>query len=240
MLRSVKNFQNYFENFNAAGTLKFLLKNFLRPAFKGMFYYVYILQSQKNNSLYIGYTSNLKKRLKEHNSGLSQATKPLAPYELIFYEAFIPFNFKVDDGKKIYNFLKDRPALNAGFIIGPTIKFIKLCKEMDSFIINKNAFGPDQVALNYFIYQDGVKLLDRKYNFMISNVRDSFVIKDGCFYFKNGEKIVVVHNAGRNWYLRSIINFGYGKNFNQLNFLVYYFKRSFFRFIGFIKSLFSQ
>lgn len=54
-----------------------------------MFYYVYILQSQKNNSLYIGYTSDLQKRFKEHNSGLSQATKPFIPYKLIFYEAFL-------------------------------------------------------------------------------------------------------------------------------------------------------
>ena len=29
------------------------------------------------------------KRFKEHNSGLSQATKPFIPYKLIFYEAFL-------------------------------------------------------------------------------------------------------------------------------------------------------
>lgn len=54
-----------------------------------MFYYVYILQSQKNNSFYIGYTSDLKKRFVEHNSGESKATKPFIPYKLIFYEAFL-------------------------------------------------------------------------------------------------------------------------------------------------------
>ena len=54
-----------------------------------MFYYVYILQSLKNSSLYIGYTSDLRKRLKEHNSGLNQATKSFVPYKLIFYEAFL-------------------------------------------------------------------------------------------------------------------------------------------------------
>lgn len=54
-----------------------------------MFYYIYILQSLKNNSLYIGYTSDLKKRFKEHNSGENQATKPFIPYKLIFYEAFL-------------------------------------------------------------------------------------------------------------------------------------------------------
>lgn len=53
-----------------------------------MFYYIYILQSQKNSSFYIGYTSDLIKRFKEHNAGESQATKPFRPFRLIFYEAF--------------------------------------------------------------------------------------------------------------------------------------------------------
>ena len=51
-------------------------------------YYVYILQSLKNKSLYIGYTADLKKRFKEHNSGKSLATKPFRPYKIVFYEAF--------------------------------------------------------------------------------------------------------------------------------------------------------
>ncbi|MDO8474197.1 MAG: GIY-YIG nuclease family protein [bacterium] len=54
-----------------------------------MFYYVYIIESLKNKSLYIGYTVDLKKRFKEHNDGKSLATKPFRPYKLIFYEAFI-------------------------------------------------------------------------------------------------------------------------------------------------------
>jgi len=54
-----------------------------------MFYYVYILQSLRNGSLYIGYTADLRKRILKHNNGESLATKPFIPYRLIFYEAFI-------------------------------------------------------------------------------------------------------------------------------------------------------
>ncbi len=54
-----------------------------------MFYYTYILESKKNNSLYIGYTSDLKKRFQEHNTGKTLATKRCIPYKLIFYEAFL-------------------------------------------------------------------------------------------------------------------------------------------------------
>ncbi len=52
-----------------------------------MFYYVYILQSIKDRSLYIGFTTDLNKRFKQHNDGESSATKPFRPYKLIFYEA---------------------------------------------------------------------------------------------------------------------------------------------------------
>lgn len=54
-----------------------------------MFFYTYILQSLKDKSLYIGYTVDLRKRVKKHNSGENSATKPHIPYKLIFYEAFL-------------------------------------------------------------------------------------------------------------------------------------------------------
>jgi len=57
-----------------------------------MFYYVYILYSLRFYKLYIGFTKNLVQRVKKHNSGQSQATKPYFPYELIHYEAFLNKN----------------------------------------------------------------------------------------------------------------------------------------------------
>ncbi len=50
-------------------------------------FYVYILQSVKNKELYIGYTSDLKNRIKEHNQGLNFSTKRYTPWEIIYYEA---------------------------------------------------------------------------------------------------------------------------------------------------------
>lgn len=52
-------------------------------------FYVYVLQSrQKWDQLYFGYTTNLKERLKKHNKGLVQSTKPYYPWGLVFYEAY--------------------------------------------------------------------------------------------------------------------------------------------------------
>ncbi|MBU2219255.1 GIY-YIG nuclease family protein [Patescibacteria group bacterium] len=65
-------------------------------------FYNYVLQSVKNDNLYIGYTSNLKKRLKEHNQGLSKSTKPYIPWKLIYYEACL--NEK--DAKRREQYLK--------------------------------------------------------------------------------------------------------------------------------------
>jgi Predicted endonuclease containing a URI domain len=52
-------------------------------------FYVYTLFSLKNKKLYTGFTTDLKKRLKEHAKGLSKATKFRRPFLLIHYEYFI-------------------------------------------------------------------------------------------------------------------------------------------------------
>ncbi|HPJ16638.1 MAG TPA: GIY-YIG nuclease family protein [Candidatus Woesebacteria bacterium] len=53
-------------------------------------YYVYILRSLKrSNWLYKGVTSDLKRRLLEHNSGKNFSTAPYVPLKLIYYEAYL-------------------------------------------------------------------------------------------------------------------------------------------------------
>jgi len=63
-------------------------------------FYVYILQSLKNHCFYIGYTSDLKNRIKKHNNGQNLSTKINRPYKLIFYEAFL--NKKDAKNREIY------------------------------------------------------------------------------------------------------------------------------------------
>ena len=50
-------------------------------------YYVYILQSGKDGNFYVGYTSDLKRRLRLHNEGKVAATKHRRPFKLVYYEA---------------------------------------------------------------------------------------------------------------------------------------------------------
>lgn len=51
-------------------------------------YYFYVLKSTKDGNLYKGFTNNLKRRLDEHNTGLSKSTKGRRPFRLVYYEAF--------------------------------------------------------------------------------------------------------------------------------------------------------
>ncbi len=51
-----------------------------------MFYYVYILLSEKDNQFYTGYTSNLNQRLIFHNDGKVESTKYRRPLKLIYGE----------------------------------------------------------------------------------------------------------------------------------------------------------
>jgi putative endonuclease len=49
-------------------------------------YYIYILQSLKDNKFYIGSTLDVQARLKFHNAGLQRSTKFRIPFKLKYYE----------------------------------------------------------------------------------------------------------------------------------------------------------
>ena len=64
-------------------------------------YYLYILLLS-NGDLYKGITSNLKRRIKEHQLGKVKSTRNKRPLRLIYYEAYL---LKSDAGRR-ENFLK--------------------------------------------------------------------------------------------------------------------------------------
>ncbi|MGB3340007.1 MAG: GIY-YIG nuclease family protein [bacterium] len=51
-------------------------------------YYVYILRSMKNDSIYIGCTGDITKRFDEHIKGLNRSTLRMLPLEIIYVEVF--------------------------------------------------------------------------------------------------------------------------------------------------------
>ena len=52
-----------------------------------MFYFTYVLLSEKDGKLYTGYTRQLQKRLNQHNAGLNLSPKGRGPFTLIYFEA---------------------------------------------------------------------------------------------------------------------------------------------------------
>ena len=64
--------------------------------------YVYVLHSEADHGLYIGYSANLRRRIAEHQEGLAFATSFRGPWRLIYYEAYI----EVEDAHGRERFLK--------------------------------------------------------------------------------------------------------------------------------------
>ncbi len=50
------------------------------------YYYVYVLLSEKDNQFYTGYTSDLERRLREHNEGKVASTRRRRPFRLVYWE----------------------------------------------------------------------------------------------------------------------------------------------------------
>lgn len=52
-----------------------------------MYYFTYVLISEKDGKLYTGCTHRLKERVQEHNQGKCRSTKGRGPFKLIYFEA---------------------------------------------------------------------------------------------------------------------------------------------------------
>lgn len=89
-------------------------------------YYFYTLRFKKNGKLYKGFTSDLKRRLREHQAGNSKFTSLNGLFDLVFYEAYLDERdaraaeryFKTGHGRevlkdKLKNYLSDL-SLNKG------------------------------------------------------------------------------------------------------------------------------
>jgi putative endonuclease len=51
-------------------------------------FYVYVLRSESDCGFYIGFSTNLRTRVLQHQNGESFATKSRGPWKLIYYEAY--------------------------------------------------------------------------------------------------------------------------------------------------------
>lgn len=82
-------------------------------------YYVYVLQSLRNDKFYIGYTRDLRRRIEEHKSGKSHTTKRMLPIRLIFYESYLN---KTDAIRREYYFKTSKGKTSLRLMLKETLK----------------------------------------------------------------------------------------------------------------------
>jgi putative endonuclease len=51
-------------------------------------YLVYVIRSIKDGRFYVGITNDIKRRIKEHNSGKTKSTKGFIPWQVVLTESF--------------------------------------------------------------------------------------------------------------------------------------------------------
>lgn len=83
-------------------------------------FYVYIIKSQKDDSLYKGKTDDLRERFHAHNSGKVKSTKSYRPWTLIYYEAFTN---KLDAAREEAFLKSGKGRERLKFLLKETLKF---------------------------------------------------------------------------------------------------------------------
>ena len=77
------------------------------------FYYTYVLLSELDHKFYIGFTTDVPKRLEQHNSGQNISTANRRPFVLIYFEGHLSRTdalrresyFKTTSGKRTLNLM---------------------------------------------------------------------------------------------------------------------------------------
>ena len=64
-------------------------------------FYTYVLLSEKDNKLYVGWTEDLKQRLEDHNRGSVESTRHRRPFNCIYYEACVGRKDAIDREKQL-------------------------------------------------------------------------------------------------------------------------------------------
>jgi putative endonuclease len=87
------------------------------------FYFTYVLQSLKDDNLYIGWTNDLKNRYEKHKNRQVKSTKNRQPLKLIYYEACLSKEMAIKREKYFKTgfcrrFLKNRLAGSRGGRVG--------------------------------------------------------------------------------------------------------------------------
>ncbi len=148
----------------------------------------------------------------DHPDRFRGVTEELKPgFEHYVNEDF----FSKADCKTLHRMLRDKPMVNAGFILGPGSGMRSLGLEVVRRLKSLAKFGPDQIIVNDVFYREGFHELDRRYNYVIATTTAELEIRDGKF-FVEGDLVSVVHNTGNVSFLRPVENFGYGQGRNQL------------------------
>jgi len=65
-------------------------------------YYTYVLQSEKDDKFYVGFTEDLKLRFEKHSKGQVESTRDRRPLKLIYYESCL----SQDGATKLEKYLK--------------------------------------------------------------------------------------------------------------------------------------
>jgi putative endonuclease len=181
-------------------------------------YYVYVLKSKKDGKLYIGLTNDLKKRLREHNKGLTLSTRYRRPLSLIYYEAYLsPKDARIRGQKLKINSFRECKS-GGGFTLVETITAIFILttgilalSALISYLVSTSSVSSQRLIAAY-LTQEGIEI--------VRNLRDTNLLSgrswnygltscsSGCYNFDYRSQSIPDNNncSGKN-FLNLINNF---------------------------------
>ena len=75
-------------------------------------YYIYIMSNKNDTTLYVGFTNDIERRIKEHKSGLTKGfTQRYNCDKLVYFETYSDVNQALDREKQIKKWRREKKDL---------------------------------------------------------------------------------------------------------------------------------
>jgi putative endonuclease len=110
-------------------------------------YFIYVLKSESTGSSYVGHTSNLEKRVVEHNDGKSLSTKGKRPGRLVYKEKYATRS-EAASRERYFKSVKGRLELKAKGILWLFQSTTQKGERSHRQVVGRNRLAPSSIPIS--------------------------------------------------------------------------------------------
>ncbi len=122
------------------------------------------------------FQADISPLFEQHQDRFRAATEPNCT-GMLHHALLGPGDIRPEYRQELFDYLRDRPVVNGGVIVGPARLYSELYSELNRLAAGLTHFGTDQLVVSWFMYRHDFVPLDERYNFILISTQSDFRVR---------------------------------------------------------------